>query len=540
MPNDPQNIQPNNPDRNKLMFLAATLGVLIVTVSICSGAAPTQDAAEAVWPTNAWQTSSPEEQGMDSSELASLVEFGEPDASSGSGTLAGGEMFDSVLVARHGKIVLEVYYAPYAADIPHNLHSVTKSVMSTLFAIAARQGLLDSPSHRVIDYFDHRNIANLDERKESITIQNLLDMTSGIEWQEHNCLDEDVTMVEMEHSPNWVDFFLDRPMTAVPGTMFNYDTGGPHLLSAVLTRLTGMSAEEYGRENLFSPLGIDRLYWKKDPQGISTGGDGLFLMTRDMAKIGYLYLKNGAWEGRQIVPVQSIDKIRNASINTPDGLLYSNLFWSLPDRSAFMALGHHGQTIMIFPALDTVAVTTAHAPSIRVVPVANMIRSSVKSDTTISPDPSAMKLLTDKIKDASTEKPTEVGRVPNTAALISGKVYRFPRNKLNLKSLSLVLSDPQPRYNVELYAEDSANGVNSTLSGPIGLNGLYQKGKPTNFGISAVKGTWQDQQTFVIEVLRIGAGNPPRRYALTENLGSSRSPLSMCLVTLCCRNGYVQ
>ena len=93
-------------------------------------------------------------------------------------------MLDSLLVVRHGKIVAEAYYAPYAAGIPHTINSVTKAVISTLTAIAFKDGLLDSPSHRVLDFFDRRSIANVDDRKEAITVQSLLDMTSGIEWME--------------------------------------------------------------------------------------------------------------------------------------------------------------------------------------------------------------------------------------------------------------------------------------------------------------------------------------------------------------------
>ena len=113
-------------------------------------------------------------------------------------------MLDSLLVVRHGKIVVEAYYAPYTAGIPHDIRSATKAVISTLTAIASKDGLLDSPNHRVLDYFDRRSIANVDDRKEAITVQNLLDMTSGIEWTMPD------SMFEMERSPDWVKFILDR------------------------------------------------------------------------------------------------------------------------------------------------------------------------------------------------------------------------------------------------------------------------------------------------------------------------------------------
>ncbi|HEY2456329.1 MAG TPA: serine hydrolase domain-containing protein [Candidatus Acidoferrum sp.] len=135
-------------------------------------------------------------------------------------------------------------------------------------AIASKDGLLDSPRHRVLNFFDRSKIANVDERKEAITVQSLLDMTSGIEWTEPLDGRPD-SVIEMERSPDWVKFILDRPMSSAPGDTFNYNSGNPHLLSAILTKLTGMNALEYAKTKLFGPLGINDLYWRQDPQGIS-------------------------------------------------------------------------------------------------------------------------------------------------------------------------------------------------------------------------------------------------------------------------------
>ena len=209
-------------------------------------------------------------------------------------------------------------------------------------AIASKDGLLDSPSHRVLDFFDRRSIANLDDRKEAITVQSLLDMTSGIEWTEPLDGRPD-SMFEMERSPDWVKFVLDRPMSSAPGDVFNYNSGNAHLLSAIITKLTGMSALEYAKAKLFGPLGINDVSWQHDPQGISNGGHGLYLQPRDMAKIGYLYLRNGAWEGKQLLPSAWIDKVTHATVDMhapwePE-LRYSNLFWVLPDKHVYMASG---------------------------------------------------------------------------------------------------------------------------------------------------------------------------------------------------------
>lgn len=141
------------------------LGAVVVVASIYCNAALAE--GNVVWPTTQWQTSRPEEQGMDSAALAKLVEFGST------------RSFDSFLIARHGRLVLDAYYAPRSPDLPHPLNSATKSVIATLLAIAYQDGLLDSFDHRMLSFFPDRNPAALDARKGAITLQNLLDMTSG-------------------------------------------------------------------------------------------------------------------------------------------------------------------------------------------------------------------------------------------------------------------------------------------------------------------------------------------------------------------------
>jgi CubicO group peptidase (beta-lactamase class C family) len=119
----------------------------------------------------------------------------------------------------------------------------------------------------------------------------------------------------MERSPDWVKFVLDGPMSSAPGDTFNYSNGNAHLISAILTKLTGMSALEYARAKLFGPLGIIDLSWEHDPQGISNGGKGLYLQARDMAKIGCLFLHDGAWEGKQLLPSNWTDEVTRATVN---------------------------------------------------------------------------------------------------------------------------------------------------------------------------------------------------------------------------------
>ena len=477
--------------------------MVLLTASIC-GAAFAGEGAEPLWPTTGWQTSTPEEQGMDSAVLARLVDFG---------TILS---FDSLLIARHGKIVLDASYAPYTSDVPHIINSSTKAVIGTLTALAIKDGLLDSVDHRMLDLFADRSIANLDDRKKAVTLQHLLDMTSGIDWKEP--LDgRPELVIDMERSPDWVKFILDRPMSHAPGDIFNYDSGNPHLLSAILSKVTGMSASDYAKARLFGPLGISTWNWRHDPQGISIGGYGLALQPRDMAKIGYLYLRHGEWDGKQLVPLDWVERASHATVNMntrfePE-LRYSNLFWALPSRHVYFAAGYNCQLIMVFPELDIVAVTTAreNCPHGR---LADAIARAVKSGTALAPDVAGAKLLADAISNISTEKRSEVTAAPELASVISGKTYKFPANALNLKSLSLTFGEPQARYDLELYAQDPAQPPLAS-SGSIGLDGLYRKAEAAASGQVAIKGAWLNGSTFVVERLVIGAGQEAQKWTLS-------------------------
>jgi CubicO group peptidase (beta-lactamase class C family) len=267
--------------------IASAVALSALLFSVDCGAARAQGAAASVWPTQQWPTSTPEAQGMDSAALAKLLAFGTT------------RSLDSLLIARHGRIVLDAYYAPYTSDIPHALNSSTKAVVGTLAAIVHKEGLLDSYDHKMLDFFADHTIANLDDRKKAITVQNLLDMTSGLEWEEGITGGREQSLADLRQSSDWTQLVLDRPMATNPGDVFYYNSGNSHLVSAILTKLTGMKTSDYAAAKLFGPLGISTAHWQSDPQGISAGGFGLYLLPRDMAKIGYLYLRGGEWDGRQ-------------------------------------------------------------------------------------------------------------------------------------------------------------------------------------------------------------------------------------------------
>lgn len=463
--------------------LAAAIVALLLGVA---GAARAADGA-VPWPTTGWEVSTPEAQGMSSSALADLVEYG-----------AEHEM-DSLLVVRHGRIVAESYYAPFRPGMRHLANSVTKAVLGTLAGIAVQSGEIASLDEPVLESFRWRAVANADGSKAQIKIAHLLDMTSGIEWNEPLSTAPPHSLLQMERSDDWVRFVLDRPMAHAPGTTFNYNTGDWQLLSAILTRKTGVDTLAYARRALFAPLGITDVTWRSDPQGIRTGGYGLSMQPRDLAKIGYLYLQRGHWAGQRIVAEAWTDRVFQAPIdmklgNSPQ-FRYANGWWAIPDKRAYLAVGFLGQLIIVLPDADVVAVVTSRGRS-PLLPLIDRIAAAASSKTALAPDAVGNARLAERVRDAAVEKATAVGPASSLAASISGKVWQFDRNPLGVRSLVLELTASPARYRVEFESARAGASVRR-IEGPIGLDG-FTRSAESGGQLLAVKGRWLGDDTFEI------------------------------------------
>ena len=298
------------------------------------------------YPTQGWRTAKPEEAGLDSDTLTRMV----------AEIKASGTQTRSSLVVHDGYLVVEEYYNGFEREDQQSLYSCTKTVVGTLVGIAIAEGKIKGVYEKLPDLLPGEA---MEPWMRDITLENLLTMSAGLPGDDW--LYDFKGLDEMLAAPDPLGYALSRPMVFQPGSRFEYTDAVSHMLSCIITEKTGMSAAEYAEEKLFKPLGITNYTWMGDAQGRSWGYARLKLRALDMAKIGLLYLRGGAWEGKQVVPAEWIEEATKHKVdaNLLDG--YGYQLW-VDDDGWYTALGYMGQFIMVFPELNTVAVFTGGTP----------------------------------------------------------------------------------------------------------------------------------------------------------------------------------
>ncbi|MCY4063335.1 MAG: serine hydrolase [Chloroflexi bacterium] len=261
----------------------------------------------------------------------------------------------SLIIMRHGYIVHESYFNGSRAADSNNIASVSKSMLSALIGIAIDLGYFESTDDRVADYLPEYFAAAADPRLRQLTLHDMLTMTHGLTWEENQA------SRLLNRSDNWIADILSIPLSDEPGTRFNYSTGVSHVLSAVLTEATGMSACEFAHRFLFEPLGIEAEFWGVDPQGYFAGGHSVSMTAREVARFGQLFLDEGAWQGEQIVPGWWVAASTSLQIDIGNNYAGYGYYWWL-NRIAgydmYSALGAGGQILHVIPQLEIVLVTT--------------------------------------------------------------------------------------------------------------------------------------------------------------------------------------
>jgi CubicO group peptidase (beta-lactamase class C family) len=311
------------------------------------------------WPTEEWRTKTPQETGMDTELLNQIMEYIKQD-----------EVYSTIIV-KNGYIVLEHYgSAYYNSSLDESsffeIYSCTKSITSSLIGILIDQGKIKSVKQPLTDFFPEIKKMQ-DPRKEHILLSNALTMRLGLEWDHTNYNYNN----RMRVSNDWSYFVLEQPVVEPPGEVFHYGAGASHLLSCIISRTTGMIAEEFAMEYLFEKIGIKQVLWAQDKQGNSNGGWGIAMQSRDMARFGFLFLNNGIWNGNQLI---SKEWIAASTADHTGGFAnsygfsghYGYQWWissaGTENTKIISARGSLGQYILIVPTLDLVVVFTSNLP----------------------------------------------------------------------------------------------------------------------------------------------------------------------------------
>jgi CubicO group peptidase (beta-lactamase class C family) len=343
-------------------FLIATL---LITAASCSD--NSVDPADLVLPEipqqldDGWQVSSLAAQGMNAQRISEAVhEIRHGDF----------EEVHAMLIVRHSRLVFEEYYVsnpPHGVYELHALNSVTKSVMSVLVGVAVQQGYIHDTNQSILDFFpEHAAIINADPNKMNLKLWHLLTMTAGLEWNGELGFEVGSDSWKMNHSDDAVKFMLEKPLINPPGTKFLYCGGLSELLSAIIRNLTGLQADKFAEQTLFSTLGIADYQWWHLNDGLASASGGLRLRARDLAKIGQLYLNKGKWGEQQVVPEGWVVESIKDWIATDETEHYGFQWWLRPltgvaghtpqTNDIYFGSGFGGQLMFVIPKLDLVAV----------------------------------------------------------------------------------------------------------------------------------------------------------------------------------------
>ena len=455
--------------------------VLVMTLAGCTSSRSAQVAEPDYWPTSGWRSSTPEAQGMDSELLAEMLE----DISSN------GTRIHSVLVIRNGYIVTEAYFHPYTTETKIHVQSVTKSVIDILVGKAIEDGYIKSENEKLLDFYPDSSFQNESDEKNSIELEHLLSMSSGLDCQNFPWI-----ALTMEQSQDWVQFMLDLPVVNTPGTTFGYCNGNAHLLSAIVQRSVGMSTREYANRELFEPLGIAPVTeadWWSDPQQITNGGFGLHLTPLDMAKLGMLYLHGGEWDGAQIIPSKWVAKSTTWYVEKEDGDGYGYLWTVYPHSNHYAALGMGGQQIQIYPEQNLIVVLTASLNSYAGTPeidhlLNTYILPSTRSDKAVPENPTGLAHLEAAIETAANPV-LPVPALPFAATENSNHLYTFTENPVAWQSLEFAF---EPGSSTALI---TLNEVPLT----VGLDNIFRASQTPDGYEILLRGRWADEQTFVID-----------------------------------------
>jgi CubicO group peptidase (beta-lactamase class C family) len=417
--------------------------------------------------------SSPEAEGVSSAALLAFVEATDKNIDS----------MNSFMLLRHGHVVAEGWWAPYNAESPHSLYSLSKSFTSTAVGLAISEGKL-SLSDEVLKFFPEDAPAEPSNNLKAMRVSDLLRMSTGHQ-----------TEPPRTSNQPWTKSFLSHPVPFKPGTHFLYNTSATYMLSAIVQKATGMTVLDYLRPRLFEPLRIDHPTWEASPQGISAGGFGLSIRTKDIANFGQLYLQKGKWQGKQLVPetwVEAATARQTSNGSNPKSDWeqgYGYQFWRCRN-GAYRGDGAFGQYCIVFPEQDAVIAITSGVKDMQAVLnlVWDKLLPAMKS-AAMPEDEASRQKLEAALKGLSLHPQEGSG----SAAKVSGKKYVFPANERKLESLTLESVGKDGDVTILAKIDGVERRINCS-------RGAWQKGKfawgPLPEQPAAASGAWTGDDTF--------------------------------------------
>lgn len=430
----------------------------------------------------------PEQQGIASSAILEFIEAMDDQV----------HEMHSFMLLRHGCVVAEGWWSPYRRDHAHLLFSLSKGFTATAVGLAMAEGYIsiDDP---VLSFFPDEARADVSEALAAMRVRHLLSMSTG------HAVDTWSSMVERADG-DWIKGFLSVPVRFTPGTHFLYNTGATYMLSAIVQKTTGMNLLAYLGPRLFEPLGIENARWQASPQGIAAGGIGLSLKTEDVARFGQLYLQQGMWEARQLLPpswVEQATAVQMATGDPGDGDWaqgYGYHFWRCR-HGAYRADGVFGQYCIVMPEQDAVLAITGGMDVFEMQQPLNLVWEILlpaMGDGALAEDAVSQQRLTEKLAQLQ-HQPVQGHAGSPIVAQVSGRLYQVDANTMQIETIALHFNEAGCTFTAK-----TAAGEEHICCG----YGVWQPGRTALFTNQWVdertpvtaSGAWTAEETFTMVV----------------------------------------